>query len=167
MPVPNPVSTFGEEGEHANSAVQVTHFTGWHKQHALQLTLCLFLPQSAGVTPASAFQELVQRSVLTTLNNMYARDREKTTASGSGGQLGWRAPSPSGGKKVTRKYFITLGIFWIWFSPHGRGRFGGFSFESKCLSPIAMHKLLYGSKTPKGASQSHIMFPWASQIYNS
>jgi len=44
------------------------------------------------------------------------------------------SPTPSGGKKVTVKYFITLGIFWIWFSPCRRGRFGGFSFESKCLS---------------------------------
>lgn len=111
LPVPNPVSMFGEEGEHANSTVQVTHFTGWYKQHALQLTLCLFLPQSAGITPASAPQEHIQHSVLTTLNNRYTRNREKTTAGGSDRQLGWRALSPSGGKKVTMKYFITLGIF--------------------------------------------------------
>lgn len=158
LPVPSPVSTYSEEGKHANSTLQVTHFSGWHKQHAVQLTSCSFMPQSAGVMPTSAPQELVQCSVLTTLNNMHARDR----------QLGWRSRLPSGGKKGTVKYYITLVIFWIWLSTHGRGRFrGGFSLKSKCLSLIAMHKLLYVSNTLKGASESHIIFPWASQVHNS
>lgn len=122
-----------------------------------KLALCLLLPQSTGITH-SAPQELGGCGVSTTLNKVYTRDKEKTTASGSIRKLGWRAPSPSGHMDVTMKFFITLGIFWIWFSSRVRRRFGIFSSEKKCLSPVAMHKLLYGYKTLKGASQIHMIF---------
>lgn len=108
LPVPNLVSMFGEEGEHKNSSVWATHFSGQHKQHALQPALCLFLPQSTGITP-SAPQELAGCSVFTTLKNVYTRDREKTTASGSRRKLGWRAPSPSGHTDITMKLFHNPG----------------------------------------------------------
>lgn len=80
LPVPNTVSMFGEEGEHARSSV--THFSGRHMPHALQLPLCLYLPQSTGITPSGP-QELGGCSVFTAFKNVYARDKEKTTASGS------------------------------------------------------------------------------------
>lgn len=122
-----------------------------------KFALCLFLPQSTGITP-SAPEELGGCSVFTALKNVYSRDKEKTTASGSITKLRWRASPPSGHMDVTMKFFITLGIFWVWLSPWVRGRFGMFSSERKCLSPVAMHKLLYGYKTLKGAPQIHVIF---------
>lgn len=63
----------------------MTHFSGQQKPYALQLALCLFLPQS---TAPSVPQELGGFSVFTTLKNVHTRDKEKTTASESIRKLG-------------------------------------------------------------------------------